>query len=381
MKKNKTKKLGSARRATARKKRAIAPTAKHARSTEVAAQHKRREVITRRVRESASDGDFARSREPGRLSSVEICAGAGGQALGLELAGFHHEAVYEIDLAAYETLRSNRLRWNPRHRDITKLHGSEFKGVDLFAGGVPCPPFSVAGKQHGADDERDLFPTALRLIRESDPRSVMLENVPGFASKKFDEYRASLVAQLKALGYPFVEYRVLNASDFGVPQLRPRFVLVALREDAGHLFTWPKSSANMISVGEALKDLMMSNGWKGATAWAARAKSVAPTLVGGSKLHGGPDLGPTRAKQAWRVLGVDGMGVADHAPGPDFPKDGSPKLTVRMAARVQGFPDDWRFSGKKTAQYRQVGNAFPPPVAQAVGASIAAALLGTRRSR
>ena len=103
-----------------------------------------------------------------------------------------------------------------------------------------------------------------------------------------------------------------------------------------------------------------------------RASDIAPTLVGGSKKHGGPDLGPTRAKKAWASIGVDGMGIANDAPEKDFV--GMPRLTVRMAARIQGFPDHWQFSGKKTAAYRQVGNAFPPPVACAVGEKIRAAL-------
>jgi DNA (cytosine-5)-methyltransferase 1 len=121
---------------------------------------------------------------------------------------------------------------------------------------------------------------------------------------------------------------------------------------------------------------MASRGWPGAFAWAKAASGIGPTLVGGSKLHGGPDLGPTRAREAWKLLGVDGRGLADEAPDEKFPVDGMPKLTVRMTARIQGFPDDWKFEGRKTASYRQVGNAFPPPVAAAVGTAIKEALAG-----
>ena len=121
-----------------------------------------------------------------------------------------------------------------------------------------------------------------------------------------------------------------------------------------------------------MSDLMAANGWKGAEQWSKTANEIAPTLVGGSHKHGGPDLGPTRARQAWAMLGVDGIGVANEAPEPEFV--GMPRLTLRMAARIQGFPDAWQFSGGKTAAYRQVGNAFPPPFARAVAENIKSCL-------
>ena len=300
---------------------------------------------------------------------VEICAGGGGQALGLEKAGFEHAAALEIDAHACATLRLNRPEWNVIEDDIRKVDGTQFCGADLLAGGVPCPPFSIAGKQLGSDDERDLFPEALRLAAEIQPRAVMLENVPGFASEKFKDYRTNLIAQFRKLGYS-AEWRILNASDYGVPQLRPRFVLVALRPEDAHFFRWPDSLTATRTVGEALGDLMASNGWNGAASWAKRANGIGPTVVGGSKKHGGPDLGPTRAKRQWAALGVDGMGIANEPPDRSTPADAMPRLTVRMVARVQGFPDEWQFAGKKTASYRQVGNAFPPPVAEAVGRAI-----------
>lgn len=306
------------------------------------------------------------------LNSIEICAGAGGQALGLEQAGFEHVSLVEIEPAACQTLRLNRNHWHITEGDLRHYSAEKWKGVELFAGGVPCPPFSKAGKQLGNEDERDLFPEAIRLVSECKPQAVMLENVRGLLDSVFDEYRAKIISDLKKLGY-VAEWRLLNASDFGVPQLRPRVVFVALKKDAAAYFDWPSAHiAPPPTVGEALFDLMAENSWLGAEQWRERACDIAPTLVGGSKKHGGPDLGPTRAKKAWASIGVDGMGIADAAPEKNF--IGMPRLTVRMTARIQGFPDHWQFSGRKTAAYRQIGNAFPPPVACAVGAQIRSAL-------
>lgn len=300
----------------------------------------------------------------------EICAGAGGQAIGLEAAGFECVAAVEIDRHACETLRLNRPRWKVIEADVRNVSGEGFEGIDLLAGGVPCPPFSIAGKQLGSNDERDLFPEALRLTREIRPRAVMLENVPGFASEKFKEYRKGLFAKFRRLGYT-ADLRILNASNFGIPQLRPRCIVVALREDDISFFRWPENNGRDAgTVGELVGDLISSRGWRGARSWKKRAHGIAPTVVGGSKKHGGPDLGPTRARQQWAQLGVDGLGIADEPPTRDFPAEANPRLTVRMVARVQGFPDEWQFAGKKTASYRQVGNAFPPPVAEAVGRAI-----------
>ena len=309
------------------------------------------------------------------LTSVELCAGAGGQALGLEQAGFAHEALVEIDRHCRDTLTLNRPDWNvvqDSQADLMEFNGRPYAGIDLLAGGLPCPPFSVAGKQLGHEDERNLFPAAIRVIDEIRPQAVMIENVRGFLDAVFADYRQQLKKQLAKLGYK-TEWHLFNASDFGVPQLRPRVVIVAIRRDRAEHFSWPVPSAmNPKTVGESLADLMAVNGWPGVSRWKERADDIAPTIVGGSKKHGGPDLGPTRAKRAWASLGVDGMGIAETAPGPDFV--GMPRLTVPMVARLQGFPDDWQFAGRKTPAYRQVGNAFPPPVAKAVAEKLLEAL-------
>lgn len=306
------------------------------------------------------------------LTSIEICAGAGGQALGLERAGFTHVALVENDTSACHTLRLNRPHWNVFEQDVKQFDPCSLGQVDLLAGGVPCPPFSVAGLRLGADDERDLFPEMLRLTKAVKPRAVMIENVRGLLDPAFDDYRKRLIAAFRRLGYK-LEFRLYNASDFGTPQLRPRVVGVALPPSTFKRFAWPEpTSGERITVGVALRDLMAERGWEGADEWAEKADKIAPTLVGGSKKHGGPDLGPTRARKAWEQLGVNASTLAEEAPEPGF--EGMPRLTVRMAAVVQGFPEDWQFHGRKTAAYRQVGNAFPPQVAEAVGRAIRCSL-------
>ncbi|WP_411110226.1 DNA cytosine methyltransferase [Streptomyces sp. c-19] len=383
--------------------------------------------------------------------SIEICAGAGGQAIGLHAAGFRHLALVEIDKHAAETLRRNidsraDWAWEKQHCDLRHGDVNDFKPLvdvkrgdrllkrgelDLLAGGVPCPPFSHAGKQLGKSDERDLFPRMLDLVEELHPRAVMIENVRGILDPKFSDYRDFIKARLEGgtyrdedgslvkdegLGYVVCHWGLLEASDFGVPQLRPRAILVAIHEDVllegrADEYQWPASThEDAVSVVEALEKSMCAryeayyDGPRDQEARAAYARwhtkaterheelkakggaGIAPTLVGGSKKHGGADLGPSRAKAAWKQLGVSGLGVANdpetckkkESEDRDLFGIDGPMLTVEQAAIIQGFPKDWIFDGGKTAQYRQVGNAFPPPVAEAVGRSIMDVLKAAR---
>jgi DNA (cytosine-5)-methyltransferase 1 len=313
------------------------------------------------------------------LEVVEICAGAGGQALGLEQAGFEHALAVELDAAACATLRANRPAWKVAEGDVADpalWRPSDYRDVALLAGGVPCPPFTVAGRQLGATDERDLFAWAVELCGIIRPRALLLENVRGLSTNRFGAYRQHVADRLAELGY-VPRWRLLHAADFGVPQLRPRTVLVALRPHDAAWFRWPSPSPRPpATVGQTVGDLMAARGWVGAPAWARRADRIAPTIVGGSKKHGGADLGPTRAKQAWAELGVDGLGIADEAPAASADPALRPRLTCEMVIRLQGWRDEWgwRFSGLKTARYRQIGNAFPPPVAEAVAGAIRRAL-------
>ncbi|MEQ8143632.1 DNA (cytosine-5-)-methyltransferase [Streptomyces sp. OP7] len=392
-----------------------------------------------------------RPRFASPLTSIEICAGAGGQAVGLHNAGFDHRALVEWDAHAVATLRANVSSWpgwdeekanSIRPMDVKDFLKSEELAnlnlkpgeLDLLAGGVPCPPFSLAGHRLGPDDERDLFPAALDIIDTLRPKAVMIENVRGILEppEVFMDYRISILDTLREYGYLVPEidpdlparaqdvvmrkvWRRLDARDFGVPQLRPRAILVAIHESAVRPgvpeFRWPtRTKGSEVSVFEKLEESMLARckefweknqygqpagpgdatgetvfeNWKERISKASAAgKTVAPTLVGGSRKHGGADLGPTRAKRAWGELGVDGMGIANDPdscdPERDLFRPAGPMLTVTQAAIVQGFPEHWDFQGRKTARYRQVGNAFPPPVAEAVGRAIAAVLLPEHR--
>ena len=313
------------------------------------------------------------------LTCVEICAGAGGQALGLAMAGFVHVALVEYEKEYCDILKENRPEWPIICADVHDFDGKPYHGVDLFAGGVPCPPFSVAGKQLGANDERDLFPEALRLVREIEPRAIMLENVRGFLDPSFREYREYILRSIAHMGYD-VQIKLLQASDYGVSQLRPRVVIVGIRNDEPGRFTFSYPAPHpeqTPTVGALLQDLMAEAGWKGVRKWAKQADKIAPTIVGGSKKHGGPDLGPTRARRAWAEMQVEGKSIADKAPDPEF--TGMPRLTPRMIARIQGFPDTWVFGKTKTRACRMIGNAFPPPVAKAVGEKIKEALFASKQ--
>src|SRR5579863_7795513 len=220
--------------------------------------------------------DSTRARALAGLTTLELCAGAGGQALGFEQAGIEHVGLVELDRHACATLRLNRPDWNVLEGDMAAFDGGPFKGVDVISGGLPCPPFSIAGKQLGKKDERNLFPAMIRLVDQIRPRAVMIENVRGIMD--FEDYRRQVGAQLSKLGYQPV-WKLMNASDFGVPQLRPRVVFVAVQKEYVEHFAWPEpSSIKPKTVGEVLYDLMAANGWKGAKPWSKTAHEIAPTV-------------------------------------------------------------------------------------------------------
>jgi len=309
-----------------------------------------------------------------RYSVLELCAGAGGQAIGLHAAGFRHVGIVEINPDAVATLRANRPRWPVIEADLNTLDVSPFEGVDVIAAGLPCQPYSQAGERRGAADERDLFDRALNIIGKLRPKAVMIENVVGITHVTHALRRLAVYAELERLGYD-AEWRVVEGPSFGLGQNRRRAILVAMQRGMLHRFRWPlPPEIAPPSVGTLLRDLMGARGWKGLDEWVARADGIAPTLIGGSMKKMGMDLAQQKSREAWLDIGVNPKRVAHSAPDPEFV--GEPGLTLQMLARLQDFPDDWVFSGPRQAQFRQIANAFPPRLSRVMGLALQRALSG-----
>lgn len=310
---------------------------------------------------------------------VDVCAGAGGLALGLEQAGFSPVLLLDDKPVACETLRMNRPSWNVLEMDLLDFIPDEYPetyDVDLLSAGLPRVRSSATAGRPETEEEQRLLEAAVLLAHSVQPRALLIENVPGLVdAPEFGPLRDFVHKELEHLGYR-LRWFVLNAAHFGVPQDRKQGVLVALKKPYFEFFRPPGPTfPEHVSVGAALRHSMAARGWRDADAWAAQANAVAPTLVGGSDNRGGADLGPTGTKRAWARMGVNGGALADEVPGPEL--DGCQdmiKLTDAQAALLQGFPDEWQFAGRKTARYRQIGHASPPPVGKVLGGAIANAL-------
>ncbi|MFF3400922.1 DUF6339 family protein [Streptomyces sp. NPDC002659] len=313
-----------------------------------------------------------------RFRSLEICAGAGAQALGLESAGFDPALLIDSKADACFTIDLNRPDWDVVCMDVSQFHPDmrpDTLDIDLLSGGLPRVKSSATVGRAEDTEERGVLRAAIGLVRELRPKAVLLENVPDLVeSPSFEDDRSWIEAELKNEGYRW-SWRVLNAADFGVPQNRSSGFLVALQAPYFFHFSWPEpDELPPPTVGQVLGPSMSASGWPGAERWVKGADRLAPALVGGSDRRGGADLGPTGTKKAWAALGVNGNSLGDEPPGADFPLDLQPKLTVDQAALIQAIPPEWRLFGGKTSRYRQIGHAMPPPLATAVGLAIAAAL-------
>ncbi|MEU9688699.1 DNA cytosine methyltransferase [Amycolatopsis japonica] len=324
--------------------------------------------------------------EPGkRLTSFEVCAGGGGLALGMHQAGFDPVLLVDNNPDACGTLSANMQDWPVMLADFTDLDPAEHDqvyDVDVLVAGLPRVKATAAvARPDGGEPELALVKAAALLVTSVQPKALVIENVPDLVTKeKYQGVRVYVEEWLRDLNYR-CEWFVVNANEFGVPQDRKQGVLVALKGDGIDAFKLPVASGEPAgTVGGTLFESMASQGWPQAEEWAAMASHVAPTLVGGSEKRGGADLGPRGSKRAWERMGVNGGSLADELPDQDFRWDpaagprGMVRLTVAQAALLQGFPPDWRFVGRKTSTYRQVGQSCPPPVGRALGEAVREAL-------
>ncbi|MGW6027014.1 DNA cytosine methyltransferase [Streptomyces sp. NPDC055099] len=319
--------------------------------------------------------------------SLEVCAGAGGLTLGLERAGFSPLALLDTKVDACRTLLLNRPHWCVLNEDFTEflpqdrpdLFHPDTK-IHLLAAGLPRLRSAATVLRKESGHESFLLQAAVWLAQAILPRAFVIENIPDLAeSSTYATTRQWVEESLNEVGYS-VDWTVLDAQKFGVPQVRRQAFMVAMAPDDLRHFAWPAPlTSTALTVAETLYPSMTQRGWPGACRWASKADGPAPTIVGGSDNRGGADLGPSGSKNKWARMGVNGGSIGDDTPGRDDPADLTPKLTVSQVALLQGFPSDWTLSGRKTSAYRQIGNSSPPPVGEAVGRQIVEVLSRERQ--
>lgn len=339
--------------------------------------------------ENQDDSNFV---EPDNEYSVlELFAGAGGLAIGLEKAGIKCVALNEIDKHACKTLRKNRPNWNVLEGDIKGFDFSEYKGkVDIVTGGFPCQAFSYAGKKLGLADARGtLFYEFARVVTEVNPLICIGENVRGLLSHENGKTLQGMISILDEIGYNVVPVQVLKAINFKVPQKRERLILVGIRKDIELKYEYPKPYKKVYNLKDALKkgelfdcDVPLSQGSKYPKSKAEVLKLVPPKgywrdlpleiqkeFMGGSFFLGGGKTGIAR-RIGWDEPCLTlTCSPAQKQTERCHPEETRP-FTVREYARIQTFPDDWEFEGAISQQYKQIGNAVPVNLGREVGYSI-----------
>lgn len=330
----------------------------------------------------------------GTYKSIELFAGAGGLALGLEHAGFEHVLLNEVDKHACATLRHNRPSWHVEECSVSELDFTPYAHqVDLLSGGFPCQAFSYAGKGKGFEDIRGtMFFEFARAIKEIQPKVVLAENVRGLLNHDDGRTLAAIKHTIAQLGYTLVPERVLKAIHYRVPQKRERLFLVAIRNDLTDVlhFDWPAEDARIFTMRDALKkgdlfdcDVPASEG----QSYPARKKEILAMVPAGGYWRDLPDAVQREYMKASYFLGGGKTGMARRlawtepsltltcAPAQNQTErchpDETRPLTVREYARIQTFPDDWLFVGSTSQQYKQIGNAVPVHLAHAMGSSVA----------
>lgn len=326
-------------------------------------------------------------------TSIELFAGAGGLALGLEKAGFSHVLLNEIDHDACTTLKQNRPSWRVIEQDIKTIDFNPFKGqIDFLSGGFPCQSFSYAGKQGGFNDTRGtLFFELARAVKEVQPKVFMGENVKGLVAHDGGRTLSTIKNTIKELGYTLVEPKVLKAILYQVPQKRERLILVAIRNDLAKKaqFKWPSPYHRIMTLRDAFyrgelydKDVPLSDGQKYPEKkrkimelvpmggyWRDLPVDIQKEYMGGSFELGGGKTGMARRLSLNEPSLTLTCAPAQKQTERCHPIETRP-LTVREYARIQTFPDSWVFAGTLGSQYRQIGNAVPVNLAYAVGRAL-----------
>lgn len=334
--------------------------------------------------ESASDVEV----EEDDVTAVELFAGAGGLALGLELAGIKTLEYVEFDKACCETLRTNRPEWNVVCDDIHNVDFTAYRGkVDIVTGGFPCQAFSFAGKKLGFEDTRGtLFHEFARCVKEINPKIFLAENVKGLVAHDKGRTLSTIIDVLEDLGYT-TQYEVLNAAYHGVGQKRERIVIIGIRNDLDIQFTYPEPDEKMTTLRQALKDCPPSIGEEYSEkkrkvlelvppggCWINLPEDVAKVYMGKSYYSGGGRRGMAR-RISWDEPSLTlTCSPSQKQTERCHPEETRP-FTVREYARIQSFPDDWKFCGGMTDQYKQIGNAVPVEMARRIGVQLKKAIL------
>lgn len=316
-----------------------------------------------------------------QYTSIDLFAGAGGTALGLELAGFSHVLVNEKAKEPAATLRNNRPDWNVIEGDVSNVSFADYVDkVDLVEGGFPCQSFSYAGKRAGLDDTRGtLFYEFARAVKEVRPKVFMGENVKGLLTHNKGETFANMISVMTSLGYRSY-WEVMDASYYDVPQKRERLILIGIRNDLKGDYSFPTAKTKAMTLRESIGDKPVSPGHNYSDSkadilklvpaggnWKSLPLDIQESYMGGAKSGGRTGFAK---RLSWDSPAPTLMcSPMQKSTERCHPEETRP-LNIKEYARVQSFPDDWVFSGGLTAQYKQIGNAVPVNLAKHIGESI-----------
>ena len=314
---------------------------------------------------------------------VELFAGAGGLALGLENAGLDVVFLNDFDKDCVATLKHNRPKWNVVLGDVKEMDFRRIK-ADIVTGGFPCQAFSHAGKRLGFEDTRGtLFYEFARAVKEIKPKLFLAENVAGLVSHDKGRTLSVILDVFRSLGYD-VQYKILNAVDYSVPQKRQRIIIVGTKK--GITFEYPKRQDKIITLRDALKDVPQSSGMKYSEkrrkvlelvpqggSWINLPLDIQKEFMGKSLYSGGGKRGMAR-RMSWDEACLTLTTSPSQKQTERCHPEETRPFTIREYARIQTFPDSWEFCGSVSSQYKQIGNAVPVKLAEELGKQIIKAL-------